>query len=32
MKRTLFDSPWFSIPFVVIGFVVWIWVTCAVPN
>lgn len=32
MKPSHFDSPWFAIPFVVIGFVVWIWVTCAVPN
>lgn len=26
------DSPWFSVPFVFLGLLLWIWATCAVPN
>lgn len=33
MRRdSWFDSPWFAVPFVVIGFVLWVFATCLVPN
>ena len=32
MKPSRFDSPWFAIPFVLYGFILWIFATCLVPN
>lgn len=32
MKPSRFESPWLAIPFVVIGFILWIFTTCLVPN
>lgn len=32
MKPSCFDSPWFAVPFVIAGFVLWIFAVCLVPN
>ena len=32
MKRSWTDSPWFAIPFVIAGFILWIFATCLIPN
>jgi len=32
MKLSRFDSPWFAVPFVIVGFVLWVFAVCLVPN